>query len=242
MLIVNVNGCRKKMKRLFFIILLILFFLPGCAKNIRNVSTDISPTESIFVGHIETVPVLWEFSLYEENSKTEDQLDIAGEGYGLTNAGKLQNRGYIFKIIRPGNYVLRLQKRIGGRNNHDDILRFTVPEGKLVYLGTIKIVIENVSVPSFPRNRMPNENSMMFKYRYAGIDEDETLKYFADQYPQVYSSYKDKIIRIPSPSRPTYMTLLPDDHCPDYDLALVSPGRSSESRAFAASGISARCQ
>jgi hypothetical protein len=208
------------MKRLFFIILLVLFFLPGCTKNIRNVSTDISPTESIFVGHIETVPVLWEFSLYEEKSKTEDQLDIAGEGYGLTKAGRLQNRGYIFKIVHPGTYVLRLQKRIWGRNTHDNILRFAVPEGKLVYLGTIKIVIENVSVPSLPRNRMPNENSMMFKYRYAGIDEDETLKHFADQYPQVYSSYKDKIIRIPSSSRPKYITLHPDDHCQDYDLVL----------------------
>jgi hypothetical protein len=209
------------MKRLFFIILLILFFLPGCTKNIRNISTDISPNESIIVGHIETVPVLWEFSLYEGNSKTEDQIDIAGEGFGLTKASKLQNRGYIFKIVRPGVYVLRLQKRIGGRNNHDNILRFAVPEGKLVYLGTIKIVIENVSVPSFPRNKMPNETSMMLKYRYTGIDEDETLRYFADQYPHVYSSYQDKIIRIPSSSRPTYMTLLPDDHGPDYDLALL---------------------
>jgi hypothetical protein len=230
------------MKRLFFIILVILFFLPGCTKNIRNVSTDISPTESIIVGHIETVPVLWEFSLYEEESKTEDQIDIAGEGFGLTRAGKLQNRGYIFKIVRPGIYVLRLQKRIGGRNNHDNILRFAVPEGKLVYLGTIKIVIENVSAPSFPRYGKPNETSMMYKYRYAGINEDETLKYFADQYPQVYSSYKDKIMRIPSPSRPTYMTLLPDDHCPDYDLALVAPGRSGKSRVFATSGLFARRQ
>jgi hypothetical protein len=208
------------MKRLFFIILLILFFLPGCARNIRNISTDINPTESIIVGHIETVPVLWEFSLYEEKSKTEDQIDIAGEGFGLTKASKLQNQGYIFKIVRPGIYVLRLQKRIGGRNNHDNILRFEVPEGKLVYLGTIKIVIDNVSVPSFPRNRMPNETSMMFKYHFAGIDEDETLRHFADQYPQAYSSYKDKIIRIPSSSRPTYVTLLPNDHCSDYDLAL----------------------
>ena len=208
------------MKRLFFIILLILIFLPGCTKNIRTVCADISPTESIIVGHIETVPVLWEFSLYEENSKIEDQIDIAGEGFGLTRSGKLQNRGYIFKIVRPGIYVLRLQKRIGGRNNHDNILRFAVPEGKLVYWGTIRIVIENVSVPSLPRYGMPKEASMMFKYRYAGITEDETLKHFADQYPQVYSSYKDKIIRIPSSSRPKYITLLPDYHCPDCDLAL----------------------
>jgi hypothetical protein len=208
------------MKKLFFIILLILLFLPGCTRNIRNVSTDISPTESIFVGHIETVPVLWEFSLYEENSKIEDQIDIAGEGFGLTKASKLQNQGYIFKIVRPGIYILRLQKRTGGRYDQDNILRFEVPEGKLVYFGTIKIVIDNVSVPSLQRYRMPNETSMMFKYHYAGIDEDETLKHFADQYPEVYSSYKDKIIRIPFSSRSTHVTLLPSDYCLDNDLAL----------------------
>ncbi|MGO9138442.1 MAG: hypothetical protein ACLP9S_17645 [Syntrophales bacterium] len=204
------------MKRLFFIVLLILFFLPGCTRNIRNVSTDIKPTESVFVGHIETVPVLWEFSLYEEQSKTEDQIDIAGEGFGLTKASKLQNQGYIFKIVRPGIYVLRLKKRIG----EDSILRVEVPEGKLVYFGTIKIVIDTVSVPSLQRYRMPNEPSMMFKYHYAGINEDETLKHFADQYPEVYSSYKDKIIRIPSSSRPTQVTLFSSDYYLDSDLAL----------------------
>ena len=208
------------MKRLFFIILLIFFFLPGCTKNIRNVSTDISPIESMLVGHIETVPVLWEFSLYEEKSKTEDQIDIEGEGFGLTKASKLQNRGYIFKIVRPGIYILRLQKRVEGRYDQDKILRFEVPEGKLVYFGTIKIVIDNVSVPSLPRYRMPNITSMMFKYHYAGIDEDETLKLFADQYPQAYSSYKDKIIRIPFSSRSTQVTLFPSDYCLDNDLAL----------------------
>ncbi len=203
------------MKRLLFITLLILFFLPGCTRNIRNVSTDISPTESIVVGRIETVPVLWEFSLYEENSETEDRIDIEGKGFGLTKASKLQNQGYIFKIVRPGIYVLRLQKRIEGIYDQDNILRFEVPEGKLVYFGTIKIVIDNISVPSFPRYRMPNLTSMMFKYHYAGIDEDETLKYFADQYRQVYSSYKDKIIRAPFSSRPKHVTLLPSDYCLD---------------------------
>ena len=209
------------MKRLFFIILLILFFLPGCTRNIRNVSTDISPTESIVVGHIETVPVLWEFSLYEEKSKTEDQIDIAGEGFGLTKASKLQNQGYIFKIVRPGTYILRLRKMIGGKYDQDNILRFEVPEGKLVYFGTIKVVIDNVMGPSLRRYSMPNKTPMMFKYHFTGIDEDETLKHFENQYPQAYSSYKDKIIRIPSSSRPTYVTLLPNDHCSDYDLSLL---------------------
>jgi hypothetical protein len=200
--------------------MLILLFLPGCTRNIRNISTDISPTESIVVGHIETVPALWEFSLYEEESKTEDKIDIAGEGFGLTKTSKLQNQGYIFKIVRPGIYILRLQKRTGDRYDQDNILRFEVPEGKLVYFGTMKIVIDNVSVPSLRKYRMPNETSMMFKYHYAGIDEDETLKHFANQYPQVYSSYKDKIIRILFPSRSRHVTLLRSDYCLDNDLAL----------------------
>ncbi|MEN6318643.1 MAG: hypothetical protein ABFD82_07805 [Syntrophaceae bacterium] len=208
------------MKRLLFITLLILFFLPGCTRNIRNVSTDISPTDSIVVGHIETIPALWKFNLYEEKSNTEDQIDIAGEGFGLTKASKLQNQGYIFKIVRPGIYILRLQKWIGGRYNQDNILRFEVMEGKLVYFGTIKIMIDNVVVPSLPSYRMPNETSMMFKYHYAGIDEDETLKHFADQYPQAYSAYKDKIIRIPFLSRSTHVTLFPSDYRLDNDLAL----------------------
>jgi hypothetical protein len=164
--------------------------------------------------------VFWEFSLHEEKSKTEDQIDIAGEGFGLTKASKLQNRGYIFKIVRPGFYILRLQKRIGDRYDQDSILRVEVPEGRLVYFGTIKIVIDDVSVPSLRRYRMPNETSMVFRYHYAGINEDETLKLFADQYPLVYSSYKDKIMRIPSFSPSTNVTLLPSDYYLDNDLAL----------------------
>ncbi|HET6459807.1 MAG TPA: hypothetical protein VFG29_03360 [Syntrophales bacterium] len=204
------------MKRLFFIILLILFFLPGCTRNIRNVSTDISSNESILVGRIETVPVLWEFSLYEEKSQTQDQIDIEGEGFGLTKARKLQNQGYVFKVVRPGIYVLRVQKKIEGGYDQDNILRFEVPEGKLVYFGTIKIVIDKIMVPSLPGNRMPNVASMKFNYHYAGIDEDETLKLFADQYPQAYSSYKDKIIRVLFSSRSkTHVTLIPGDYSAD---------------------------
>jgi hypothetical protein len=197
------------MKRLYYIILIIPFFLPGCARNIKNISSDLNPTESIIVGHIETVPVLWEFGLYEEMSKTEDQIEIAGMDFGLTKASKLQNQGYLFKIVRPGTYILRLQKMIGGEYDHDNILRFDVPEGKLVYFGTIKVVIDNVLGPFLRSYSMPNKTPMMFKYHFAGIDENETLKHFENQYPQAYSFYKDNIIRIPSSSRPTYMTLLP---------------------------------
>jgi hypothetical protein len=210
----------KLMNRLYYFILIIPFFLLGCTRNIKNISADFNPTESIIVGHIETVPVLGEFSLYEERSKTEDQIEIAGMGFGLTKASKLQNQGYLFKIVRPGTYIFRLNKMIGGKYDQDNILRFEVPEGKLIYFGTIKVVIDNVWDPSLRRYSMPNKTPMMFKYHFVGIDEDETLKHFENQYPQAYSSYKDKIIRIPSSSRPTYMTLLPGDHCSDYDLAL----------------------
>ena len=194
--------------------LLILLFLSGCSGNVKNLPTDVSPTESVIVGRIETVPVLWEFSLYEEHSKTEDLIDIAGKGFGLTQARKLQNQGYLFKIARPGIYILRLKKRIEGRYDHDEILRFEVPAGKLVYFGTVKIVIDDVSIPSFQGYRIPNKPPMKFKYHYERIDENTTLKRFEELYPQVYSTCKDKIIRIPppSPSRPTYLTLLPTDH------------------------------
>jgi hypothetical protein len=210
----------KTVKRLFYIILTILFFLPGCARNIKNISTDFKPTESIVVGYIETVPILREFSLYEERSKSEDQIEIAGMGFGLTKAKKLQNQGYLFKIVRPGTYILRLQKIMGGEYDHDNILRFDVPEGKLVYFGTIKVVIDNVLGPSLRSYGMPNKTPMMIKYHFAGINEDETLKHFENQYPQAYSFYKDNIIRIPPSTRPIYMTSLPNDHGSDYNLDL----------------------
>ncbi len=194
----------NEMKRLFFISLLMLCLSAGCAGNIRIVSTDIDSKESILVGHIETVPVLWEFSLYEEKSQKHDQIDRGGEGFGLTESKKLENKGYIFKVVRPGIYVLRVQKKIEGRYDQDNILRLEVPEGKLVYFGTIKIVIDKITVPSLPKTRIPS--AMKFNYHYAGVDEDETLKLFAGQYPQVYSSYKDKIVRIPLSSQPKRWT------------------------------------
>ena len=203
------------MKRIYYLILIILLFLPGCARNIKNISGDSDPTESIVVGRIETVPVLREFSLYEERSKTADQIEIEGMGFGLTKASKLQNQGYLYKVVRPGVYILRLHKTIGGEYAQDDVLRFEVPEGKLVYFGTIRIVIDSVLSPSPGGYKIP----MMFKYHFVGINEDETLKHFENQYPQSYSSHKDKIIRIHTSPRPTYMTLLPDDATEGWDRA-----------------------
>lgn len=196
------KGDEKLLKRLYSVILIIPFFLPGCTRNIKNISADFHPTESLIVGRIETVPVLRDFTLFEERSKTEDQIEIAGMGFGLTKAGKLQNQGYLYKIVRPGTYVLRIRKELGGEYVQDDILRIEVPKGKLVYFGTIKIVIDTVVSPS-PRGY---KTPMMFKYHFVGINEDETLKHFENQYPEAYSAYKDKIIRIPSPSRPKYIT------------------------------------
>jgi len=201
------------MKRFCYLyILFLLLSLPGCAGNIKNISPAINSTESIIVGNIETVPILWEFSLYEIKSKTEDRIDIAGKGFGLTKADKLQNRGYLFKIARPGSYILRLQKRSNNKNDHDDILRFEAPQGKLVYFGTVRIVIDRIAGPFPPGSGNPGKGSVAFKYHYERITEDETLKYFAEQYPQIFAAYKDKLIRIPSAPRPTYNTLLPGDN------------------------------
>jgi hypothetical protein len=192
----------KPMNRFFYcLVMIILFFLPGCSTNIRNISADCDPAESIIVGRIETVSAFWDFSLYEEGSKTEDQIEIAGTGFGLTRASKLQNQGFLFKIVRPGTYILRLKKVIEGEYAQDNILRFRVPEGRLIYFGTIRIVIDRYS--------MPHQTPLMFKYHFVGIDEDETLRQFENQYPQAFSAYKDRIIRIPSRPRPTYMTYFP---------------------------------
>jgi hypothetical protein len=209
------------MKQLFYLcLLLILFFSPGCANNIKNIPAEINSTDSIIVGNVETVPILWEFSLYEVKSKTEDKIDIAGKGFGLSAADKLQNRGYLFKITRPGSYILRLQKRSDYKNDHDNILRFEVPRGKLVYFSTVRIVIDRVAAPFFKGNTKQEKGTVAFKYHYERIEENETLKYFEEQYPQIYSAYKDKIIRIPASPRPTYNTLLPVDDCRQNKLAL----------------------
>ena len=193
----------------YLLILLILLPLSGCATNIKNISADISPKESIIVGYIQTVPALWDFSLYEEKSEAEDQIYIGGKGFGFTEASKLQNQGYLFKIARPGVYTLRLQKKKESGFGYDNILRFEVPEGTLVYLGTIRVVIDHVALPTFPGDRMPHSISVAFKYHFEFIDEDETLKHFEDLHPQIYSASEDKIIRIPSPALPKYLTFLP---------------------------------
>jgi hypothetical protein len=202
----------QMMKRLFYLYILVsLFFALGCARNIKNISADISPADSVIVGRIETVPVLWEFNLYEEKSNTEDQVSIAGKGYGLSEASKLQNQGYLFKIAGPGIYILRLQKRLKDNYEYDDILRFEVPKGNLVYFGTIRVVIDHVAAPYSREDRKSGNTSIAFKYHYERIDEDGTLKHFEALYPEIYSSYKDKIIWIPSSSRPTYVTFLMRD-------------------------------
>ena len=193
------------MKRVWFYILLIPFVLLACAGNIQNISNDSGAGGALIVGRIETIPALWEFSLYEEQSRTEDSIDIGGKGYGLTKAGKLQNEGYIFKIARPGSYVLRLKKKIGHKETHDNILRFEVPEGKMVYFGTIRIVIESVQRP-LPGDPMSKRVPVAFRYRYVQIDEKETLKHFQEQYPQAYAAYKDKMIKArPTPAQKDYI-------------------------------------
>ena len=76
-------------------------------------------------------------------------------------------------------------------------MRLEIPEGKLVYFGTVKVVVDEVLIDqSQLRSRTANKAPMMFKYYFVAIDEDETLRQFEKQYPQAYASYKGKIIRI----------------------------------------------
>jgi hypothetical protein len=183
---------------------LILLTLTGCAGNIRNISTAYDPAESVIVGHIQTVPILWDFILYDVKNHRENSVEIAGPGYGLTRAGQLQNQGYIFKMIRSGSYMLRLRKVSGGDYAYDDILRFDIPPGTLIYFGTIKVVVDQVMMdPSGSRPGGRSQAPLMFRYRFVGTDEDDTLQQFAKQYPAIYEAYKSRIVRIQShsPSR-----------------------------------------
>jgi hypothetical protein len=59
---------------------------------------------------------------------------------------------------------------------------------------------------------MSKRTPIAFKYHYVHINEDDTLKYFADQYPLAYSAYKGKFIRISPPSQPKYLILHPSDN------------------------------
>lgn len=186
----------------FCMALMLICSVAGCAGNIRNVSTEagaIGAKESLLAGRIETIPAFWEFSLYDEETGTEDEIDIGGKGFGITRAQKLQNEGYIFKIVRPGLYVLRLRKLAGQGETYDEILRFKVSEGRLFYFGTIKIAIDNVQ-PSAPLRGRKGEvrQHLAFRYHYQYIPEDETLRFFENLYPDVYAAFKDRMIRIPS--------------------------------------------
>jgi len=215
-------------KRLLSLSALILFILPGCAGNIRNISTGFDPAESVIVGHIQTVPVLWDFILYDEKSHRESSVEIAGEGYGLTQASQLQNQGYIFKMIRPGSYMLRLRKVSGGKYAYDDILHFDIPPGTLIYFGTIKVAVDQVVLdPSRLRTDRAGQAPLMFRYRFVGADEDDTLQQFAKQYPGTYEAYKSRIVRIQSRSpsrRPRDYIYLPTMPPPAALLSSYGPG------------------
>jgi hypothetical protein len=208
----QITDQRKKeqpVKRIFRVLPLILLVLSGCAANIRNVSSDIKPAESVVVGRIQTVPIFWDFGLFEERSKTEDRIEIAGSGYGVTKASRLQNEGYVFKTIRPGVYMLRLRKVQDGEYANDDILRIQVDAGSLVYFGTVKVVVDEVIVdPSQLHARALNRAPLKLKYHFVGIDEEATLRHFEKQYPEAYAAFKKRIVRIRSKALPKEYILL----------------------------------
>jgi len=186
-------------KRRFLVLPLILLLLPGCAANIRNISSDFDPAASVVVGRIQTVPIFWDFSLFEERTKTEDLIEIAGAGYGLTKATRLQNEGYVFKAIRPGVYVLRLRKVQDGEYANDDIIRIHVGEGSLVYFGTVKVVVDEVTVdPSQLQAKGLNRAPFRLKYHFVAVDEEATLQHFEKQYPEAYAAFRNRIVRIQS--------------------------------------------
>jgi len=215
-------------KRLLPLSALILLILPGCAGNIRNISTGFDPADSVIVGRIRTVPVLWDYILYDEKNHQENAVEIAGEGYGLTKAGKLQNEGYIFKMIRPGKYMLRLRKVKGGEYAYDDILHFDIPPGTLIYFGTITAVVDQVMMdPSRLRSNRAGQAPVMFRYRFVSTDEDDTLQQFAKQYPGTFEAYKSRIVRTQSqaPSRrPRDYIYLPTMPPPAASLSPLRPG------------------
>ena len=163
---------------------LVLLMLVGCASNIKDVSRNIDDIQgqSIVVGRIEGFnDVFNNFSLYEENTRVSDNLL-----YGFYSGQRevLRSQGYFFKTVRPGTYILRFIN-FNSSPAYNNILRFDVPEGKLINLGTIKIVIDNSSV----RGTVSTAT-----YHFERVNDDSALYQLENQYPDVYRMYKEKLI------------------------------------------------
>jgi len=88
----------------------------------------------------------------------------------------------------------------GRSDPYDEILRFNVPKGKLINLGSIRIVTDSTSSFNYSWGAgvygRAKTTETTYTYHFERVHDDSPLWWFQDQYPEVYQMFKEKIIRI----------------------------------------------
>jgi hypothetical protein len=163
-----------------------LLFL-GCAGDRSFRSLD-PQTQSIVVGRIDLsmFPPMnrpyGTFSLYERDKDNKVRLFPRD----ILLGGKEAQQGYFFKPVPSGEYTLR--RTAGWPAEPRDLLFFHVPPGKLVNLGTVKAVLDEL----YRRGVLTTEFMVMFHTEQ--IADDSAVRHFQKSYPKTYALYKDKIL------------------------------------------------
>jgi len=184
------------------ITMLFLISSSGCYTLLEDVSKDMKPeSNSIIVGRVnyKSGPFsLHEFSLAGRDGGESGHLFTKWLGV----ASEETKEGYFFKMVKPGTYDLYMDLSpfhldVPGVHpaftTNAAMMRFKVPRGTLISLGTI-YPVTNLYVTGYHGLGAVASSDQAVKFDFTHNENDEdALRLFQKLYPEIYQTFKDKI-------------------------------------------------
>lgn len=191
------TGNREAIGVLAILALTISLFY-GCASTIKDAHEVDASREAIIIGRVPAdrahLYLLQGWFLYEEEAGEVGELfpDLLGL------SGAATKTGYFFKAIPPGDYTIKKFGRKGApgakTRGSADVLSFTAEEGTLLDLGAFVKVTDARKGATF---MWPSKQFIGYVWYHFEQKRDRTvLERFKKGYPELFESYKDKIITI----------------------------------------------
>jgi len=196
------------MKHLYgsIVLFLIVGISVGCAGTMPS-QIDVA-TDSIVTGRIEGRVVAKWGELSTWHGFESDEWKIKGFELKNTETGKvrklrLDSKGHFAELVLPGSYVF--QRR--GKKSKDYpkmktqfMSRFDVSPGKLINLGTYKIIteiIEGKIIRNFTDGPPSHFKAIWSFYHRSDPDSaSEPLAWFSEKNPDIFEQYTGRIVDV----------------------------------------------
>jgi len=124
------------------------------------------------------------------------------------NINPLRSNGYFAKSLKPGTWVLERQRKDStgeGRGEILKIMTFEVPEGSLINLGTLQIVLDGTPEETLRPfgGGGSTEGAYVYTYHYERVDGEADqiwpVDHLKTKKPKIFDKYKDNVVNVSEP-------------------------------------------